>query len=96
MSEEWRRIWEDCEGLLCEKEVSSVAEGGKVKWRRREELEYSGSLQKLFSSFFSLSLAFAFSISRMGMAADQSNRCGKDMSIFLKKITAKKTKVYTF
>ena len=52
LGEEWKRIWEDCEGLLCEKEVSSVAEGGKVKWRRREELEYSGSLQKLFSSFF--------------------------------------------
>jgi len=51
---------------------------------------------KNYFLFFSLSLAFAFSISRMGMAADQSNRCGKDMSIFLKKITAKKTKVYTF
>ena len=54
------------------------------------------AFKNYFLLFFSLSLAFAFSISRMGMAADQSNRCGKDMSIFFKKITAKKTKVYTF
>jgi len=40
LGEEWKRIWEDCEGLLCEKEVSSLARAGKVRWRRREELEY--------------------------------------------------------
>jgi hypothetical protein len=82
LSDEWRRIWGECEGLLCEKEVSSVAKGGKVGGVEGKSWNIVDF--KNYFSFF-LSLAFAFWISRMGMAADWSNQCGKDMPIYFRK-----------